>query len=88
MGNSEYKNIIQLEEDMLFLESLSSKKEYSVFDNIKIIMISNRFHDNLNEAIIVQHQSYANRELYSYLEALISRSISTLKKFNASSMKY
>ncbi len=81
----EYKNIIQLEDDIKYLEKLSSKRQYSTYDNIKIILISGRIQDNLNDAYVLLSKCGDDRELYSYMLGLIDKALVVINKFNASS---
>lgn len=81
----EYKSIIQLDEDVRYLTKLSSKKDYTTYDNIKIILISGRIQDNLNEALILLSRSHDDRELHDYIAELVDRSLVAINKFNASS---
>jgi hypothetical protein len=88
MGTSssmhEYKNILQLEEDIQFLDNLSRKKSYSTYDNIRIILISKRLQDNIDEAYVLMTQC-TDRDVYNYINNLVDRSITVIRKFNASS---
>lgn len=81
----EYKNIIQLEDDIRYLEKLCCKRKHSTYDNIKIIMISGRIQDNLNEACSLLPMCQDDRELHAYISNLIERALVTINKFNASS---
>jgi hypothetical protein len=80
----EYKNILQLEEDIQFLDNLSRKKSYSTYDNIRIILISKRLQDNIDEAYVLMTQC-TDRDVYNYINNLVDRSITVIRKFNASS---
>lgn len=80
----EYKNIIQLEEDIMFLDGLSKKGSFSTYDNIKIIFISKRIQENLDEAYVLMTQC-SDRDMQHYLNALVDRAIVVISKFNASS---
>lgn len=75
---------MQLEEDTLYLEKLCSKRYYSTYDNIKIILISGRIQDNLNEACGLLHKCSDDVELEVYVSDLINRALIAINKFNAS----
>lgn len=81
----EYKSILQLEEDIDYLTKLASKKSYTTYDNIKIIRISGRIRDNLNDACILLGKSGDDRELHDYIASLIDKALIAISKFNASS---
>lgn len=81
----EYKNILQLEDDTNFLEKLCTKKNHSTYDNIKIIMLSGRIQDNLNEACSLLTKCQDDRELHNYISNLIERALVAINKFNAAS---
>lgn len=73
-----------MEEDIQLLDKLSRKPVHSTYDNIKIILISKRLQDNMNEAYLLMAQC-PDMEISDYLNRLVDRSILVIRKFNASS---